>query len=117
MITFTISYEQTYSQEELKPVQAMILQNIPFSEMLDEVDFSLIEEAYIDLAVQFGWNAKKYVDEVLEEQANLVLSYDGENSESLSKMMSNTAIGYVECYLRGEKFDDSFDGKDVYQFK
>ena len=116
MINWTIKYEPMYSKEEMKPVQDMILREESFNDLLDETDLPLLEEAYIDLAIQLGWDADRFVNEVLEEQANLVLSYDGENSKSLSKMMGNAAIGYIECYLRGEDFDDSYDGKQPYWF-
>lgn len=117
MITWTIRYEQCYSREELKPLQDLILHgdfDEAFDELIEKADGNFMDEVYIDLAIQLGWDADRFVNEVLEEQANLVLSYDGEESESLSKMMQNAAIGYIESYKRGEKFDDSYDGKESY---
>ena len=119
MIDWTISYERVYSKEELKPIQDMILERRGFDEILDEFlddfDFNYIDEAYIDLAIQLGWDADRYMKEVIEEQANLVLSYDGERSESLSKMMSNTAIAFVKCYLNGEEIDEDYYAKQFYE--
>lgn len=106
MITWEIHYEQTYSREELKPIQMMILNDADFDEILDaceKEDFNFMDEAYIDLAVQFGWDVNKYVEDILEDQANCVLAYDGETSRSLSEMMSNAAIEYVTDYLMKER--------------
>ena len=68
------------------PIQMMILNNADFDEIIDACEkecFNFMDEAYIDLAVQLGWDAHRYVEDVLEDQANRVLSYDGETSISL----------------------------------
>ena len=108
MICWKIYYEQYYSREKLKPIQTMILHNADFDDIIDACeehggDFNYFDEAYIDLAIQLGWNAQEFIDEELEEQANLVLSFDGEVSESLSKLMSNAALEFVNEYLEEHK--------------
>ncbi len=103
MIGWKLYYERYYSDEELKPIQTKILQGKDFDDLLDEDDFNLLEESYIELAKQLGWNSTEFFDDVIEEQANLVLSYDGEISESLSKLMGNAAIEYVENYMDEQK--------------